>query len=212
MSRRKGGNGPAKGGSLTRPVDNATKAKHLLSPSLNAAALTQTFAPYPAEDLNLEALRDELAEQCQKVMRGDMGRAEAMLIAQAHTLDAMFTGLARRSHANMGEYTDAAEKYMRLALRAQSQCRATLETLATIKNPPVVIARQANIAHGPQQVNNGSVTSTHARTREIQSEPSELLEHTHGERLDPGATGQAIGSDPAMATVGAFDRPAHGGR
>ena len=43
---------------------------------------------------------------------------------------------------------------MRLALKAQGQCRATLETLATIKNPPVVFARQANIAQGPQQVNN----------------------------------------------------------
>jgi hypothetical protein len=42
---------------------------------------------------------------------------------------------------------------MRMALKAQSQCRQTLETLATIKNPPVVFARQANIAQGPQQVN-----------------------------------------------------------
>jgi hypothetical protein len=37
-----------------------------------------------------------------------------------------------------------------LALKAQSQCRATLETLAAIKNPqPVAFVRQANIAHGP---------------------------------------------------------------
>ena len=49
----------------------------------------------------------------------------------------------------------AAETYVRLALKAQAQCRATLETLATIKNPPVVYARQANIAAGRQQVNNG---------------------------------------------------------
>jgi hypothetical protein len=48
----------------------------------------------------------------------------------------------------MGEYVDAADTYMRLALRAQSQCRATLETLAAIKNPPVAFANQANIAHG----------------------------------------------------------------
>jgi len=48
----------------------------------------------------------------------------------------------------MGEYVDAADTDMRLALRAQSQCRATLETLAAIKNPPVVFANQANIAHG----------------------------------------------------------------
>jgi hypothetical protein len=44
---------------------------------------------------------------------------------------------------------------MRLALKAQSQSRATVETLAAIKNPPVVYARQANFAAGHQQVNNG---------------------------------------------------------
>jgi len=32
----------------------------------------------------------------------------------------------------------------------------TLETLATIKNPPVVFARQANVNNGGQQVNNGA--------------------------------------------------------
>ena len=45
---------------------------------------------------------------------------------------------------------------MRMAMKAQNQCRMTLETLATIKNPPVVFARQANINNGgQQQVNNG---------------------------------------------------------
>jgi hypothetical protein len=45
---------------------------------------------------------------------------------------------------------------MRMAMRAQNQCRMTLETLATIKNPPVVYAKQANINNGgQQQVNNG---------------------------------------------------------
>ena len=47
---------------------------------------------------------------------------------------------------------------MRLSLKAQGQCRATLETLAVIKNPPV-FAHQANIAHGPQQVNNTRPTA-----------------------------------------------------
>jgi hypothetical protein len=40
-----------------------------------------------------------------------------------------------------------------LALKAQSQCRATLETLTTIKSPPVLFAKQENIAAGPEQVN-----------------------------------------------------------
>ena len=38
---------------------------------------------------------------------------------------------------------------MKLALKAQNQCRMTLETLAAIKNPPVIYARQANFANGP---------------------------------------------------------------
>lgn len=49
---------------------------------------------------------------------------------------------------------DQKDRFMRLGLKAQDQCRHTLETLAVMKNPPV-FARQANIANGPQQVNNG---------------------------------------------------------
>ena len=40
-------------------------------------------------------------------------------------------------------------------LLAQSNCRATVEALAYMQNPPTVFARQANIASGPQQINNG---------------------------------------------------------
>lgn len=43
-----------------------------------------------------------------------MGRAEAMLISQAHTLDALFAELVSRSRMNMGEYFNAACKYMQL--------------------------------------------------------------------------------------------------
>ena len=59
----------------------------------------------------------------------------------------------------MGEYLLATETYLRLALKAQSQCRATLETLAAIKNPPVIFAKQANVTTGPQ----GDELSTNAR-------------------------------------------------
>ncbi len=41
-----------------------------------------------------------------------------------------------------------------MALKAQSNSRATAEALAAIQNPPTVFARQANIANGPQQINN----------------------------------------------------------
>jgi hypothetical protein len=74
-----------------------------------------------------------------------------MLTAQAHSLDAIFNKLAQRAALNMGEYMQACETYLKLALRAQSQCRATWETLSTIKNPPVMgYVKQANIAQGHQ--------------------------------------------------------------
>ena len=69
-------------------------------------------------------------------------------------MDAIFNNLAQRAAMNMGEYLDATDTYLKLALRAQSQCRSTWEAVSTIKHPPMAGYMQANIAHGPQQVNN----------------------------------------------------------
>jgi hypothetical protein len=93
---------------------------------------------------------------------------------------------------------------MRMVLKAQSQCRATLKTLATIKNPPVVFARQANIAQGPQQVNNEMMRAAEPRARE--DAPNKLLEEKPHERLDFGTPRAAVGADTQLATVGTFDR------
>jgi hypothetical protein len=43
---------------------------------------------------------------------------------------------------------------MRLALKVQNQSRSTVETLAGLKSPPPLFARQANVTTGPQQINN----------------------------------------------------------
>src|SRR5260370_33541175 len=69
---------------------------------------------------------------------------------------------------------EAAERYMRLALKAQSQCRATIETLAEMKNlKPVAFVHQANNANGPQQVSNGPGRSAGAsRAREPENLPN----------------------------------------
>jgi hypothetical protein len=72
------------------------------------------------------------ADQSRKVVEGDLSSVKAMLSSQAQALDAMFTDFARRSSANLGEYPAAAERYMRLALKAQANCRVTVEALAKI--------------------------------------------------------------------------------
>mgnify|MGYP000642303447 CR=1 FL=1 len=82
-----------------------------------------------------------------------------MLISPAVALESIFAEMARRANNNLGKNLDIAERYMRMSLKAQNQCRATLETLAELKSPTTVFAKQANIANGPQQVNNG-VTPT----------------------------------------------------
>ena len=185
--------------------EEAAIARAVIRPSVQAAV---TLREYDKSfgDLDLAGMIDSLLEQITLSSSGDLKRAEAMLTAQAHTLDAIFNNLAQR--AIRAEYMRNLECYLKLALRAQSQCRATWETLATIKNPPVVgYAKQANIAHGPQQVNNqidGQDSSP--RAGEKKNLQNKLLEEDNGERLDFGTTRSTSGDDSSMATVGKVNR------
>ena len=178
-----------------------------LRPTVQAALTLMDYNKGFGE-LSVNTLVDDLGKQCELASDGDLKRTEAMLTAQAHTLDAIFNSLARRAALNMGEYVNAAEIYMRLALKAQAQCRATLETLAAIKNPQsVAFVRQANISHGAQQVNNcDSGTSTLAGARgENSTVQNELLEQTHGKRLEPGTASGTGRSNTQLETVGAVN-------
>lgn len=165
-------------------------------------------------ELSLTDMVKALHTHGEAINRGDLSAAERMLNSQAVALNAIFGELARRAALNMGTHLGATESYMRLALKAQSQSRATVETLAAIKNPPVVFARQANIAHGPQQVNNGPApdsTPASAHPGEPASGPNELLEDcTHGRtQLDTRATEATSRANQGLEPVGAFDRAAN---
>ena len=160
-------------------------------------------------ELHLSELVRALEVQAGAVNGGDLAAAEAMLSAQAVSLNAIYAELARRAALNMGEYLGATETYLRLALKAQAQCARTFEVLATIKAGPTIIARQANIAHGPQQVNN-SVNGTgragaHAHGKSGNG-PTGLLGVSNGERLDTGTTSAAGRTDPPLATMDRLHR------
>jgi hypothetical protein len=155
--------------------------------------------------VDITACLNALVDSVDRATSHHLGDAEALLMAQAVALNAVFTQLAHRAQINLGQYLDASDRYLRLALKAQGQCRATLETLAVIKNPPTVFARQANIAHGPQQVNNGPPV---ARAATHETEPIKLLE-AHGERLDLGTQSPAGTRDQTLAAVGARHRSAN---
>jgi len=187
--------------------ENDANARSLLDPCAHAAVQTvwfqQSFGP-----TDLTATHHAITTLVERVHSGDMRDVETTLVAQAAALNHLFTELSRRAALNMGEYLGAAETYMRLALRAQNQSRMTLETLSAIKNPPVVFAKQANIAHGHQQVNNGEA-SLAVRAPETSNRQTELLEPSHAkpEWLDAGASRATTPGHPTMATVEAIKRP-----
>ncbi|MGZ8172615.1 hypothetical protein [Methylobacter sp.] len=179
-----------------KPKTDREIAGLLTSPTVQAAITIQQWQGAGTE---INALVDVLSSQIDQVYEGNMNRPEAMLLAQAHTLDELFNNLARRAHDQ--EQMKHYETFLRMALKAQGQCRATLETLAAIKTPPIIFAKQANIANGHQQINNGiSASATHAE--EIKNQPNELLEAQHGSTtLDTGTTSTTIGKDKAMAAL-----------
>ena len=81
-----------------------------------------------------------------------MTMATRILASQAISLDAMFTELARRSSVNMAEYPQAMERYMRLALEAQSASRSTLEALARLHQPREQTVRHVHVNDGGRAV------------------------------------------------------------
>ena len=159
-----------------------------------------------AGEADLQALVNDLGEQTKNVQAGDMLPVEAMLFGQAKVLETMFTSLARRAANNDG--LKQFQVNLTLALKAQAQCRATLEALAEIKNPrPVQFVKQANMTTGPQQVNNGYAgTPSHSGIQSgagnSRSEPNKLLEADHGQRLDTRAQGTAGRVNQTVEAVG----------
>ena len=130
----------------------ARTAKNALRPSLNGALTINALARFTNPEMAM-ALLNELSEQATAVRGGDMSRAEEMLTVQAQTLDFLFNSYVQR--ADKAEYLKKREGYMRLALKAQAQCRSTVEALSAMKNPRVQYVNQQNVAVN-QQVNNGT--------------------------------------------------------
>jgi len=162
-----------------------------------------------AGEADLQELCTDLDKRVDKIKAGDMSSVEAMLFGQAKVLETMFTSLARRAANNEG--LKQFQCNLTLALKAQAQCRATLEALAEIKNPrPVQFVKQANMTTGPQQVNNGNTkggyleqyAQAHTGAGNNPSQQNKLLEADNGNHLDTRAQGAASRANPHMATVG----------
>ncbi|WP_168929230.1 hypothetical protein [Crenobacter intestini] len=181
--------------------DEDALARSAAGGQVGAAASTNILAGrlFGEGRVDLTACLQAVEELGAQVSAGDLTPLEKMLTAQAVVLDQLFGDLTRRALG--ASHQKGREVDLKLALKAQAQCRSTVEALAEIKQPaPKVFARQANITSGPQQVNNGLPP---ARTGKSGKQSNELLEdREHEQWLDTRATGKTGRADPAMATLG----------
>jgi len=191
-------------------TDNQARARVAVSPTFNAAVLERRVIKriVGGDELSVTDVRMALLERLIPVVRdGDMSSVESMLFIQANTLDMMFNDFALRATAS--DTMPKLEAYMRLALKAQQQSASTLRVLGELKAPKqVAFIKQANVAHGPQQVNNGVAPPAESRTENSTGMTNELLGESHGETLDAGTAGQAGRSNQELETVGAVHRAA----
>jgi hypothetical protein len=194
---RDGEHGVRKGMTRSQLMATLTSGSYLGAVSLKA------FSGCGSE-LAVTDMFDAVKTAGDEAVAGNLSRVERVLMNQVLTLDSIFNNLAERSTRQ--EYLKNMETYLRLALKAQTQARATAETLALLKNPQPYI-KQANIAQGHQQVNNTyASTSVHsdklAGAENSQSEPNKLLETDHGQRMDIGAQSQTGRVNQTVAAVG----------
>ena len=135
-----------------------------VSPFLNGGMVVQALTTnLLGEDATgITEVVESLRDSARKASDGDLSTLEAMLISQATALQTIFASYARR--AQIQPQQKHLEAFMGMALKAQAQSRATIQAVVELKYPKqATFVKQANIAHGPQQVNNGIAATRRKR-------------------------------------------------
>lgn len=131
-------------------------ARALVEPYLRHGILASDLSQKSLGNMpNAPSLNDYILAIKDKAVQsreGKRGMASDLLTAQAFSLDAMMTELMRRAAINLGDYPLVAERYARLAFKAQSNSRATLEALAKLHHPRERTVRHVHVNQGAQAV------------------------------------------------------------
>ncbi|WP_018648948.1 MULTISPECIES: hypothetical protein [unclassified Thioalkalivibrio] len=181
-------------------------AKMLLTPGVASARAIRALEGrrLPAS-IDIVDLKEALERQVAAMRDSGSDQQEAMLLDQAVTLQQMFVRLIER--AEQQTLADHYSKLLQLALRAQNQSRTTLQALADLRTPRShVFARQANVAQN-QQINHMESPATPDSDKTQMTQNELLEEHSSEQWLDTRTTSSTGTGDPAMETVGAFQRP-----
>jgi hypothetical protein len=175
----------------------------LMPPVLAAASLHHWQHGFAGtcSKVDINQLCTGLIEQLEQVCEGSLRGVKSRLLMQSAVLDSIFSKLNIEAARNIGVggSLELSERLLKLAFRAQSQSRATDETLAFLEHPKALFIRQQNNAAGHQQVLN-------SRARKKKPGTNKLLAQRYGERMDTRTPGTSVRRDLAMAAMDAFDR------
>jgi len=106
-------------------------AEVMLGPEMSAALSMKPMMGDCLIEAGIDAttVSEMLTNQGAAVVDGDLAQARRSLAAQAATLERMFHHLFRMATVAEKHSTDLYERYLRLALRAQSQAMRTLHVM-----------------------------------------------------------------------------------
>lgn len=179
------------------------KINRVINPTLIASQAVSTIFTKNNQTLETETYC-ELKSEIKKVQEGDLSGLEELLVTQAYTLNSLSMQLFIKGSSIIDNPSvvqampNYPEKLLKLALKAQSQSRQTLETLAELKNPKK--PAQFIKSYVNQQLNQLKL-ETEAEGQKLQ----QIGESTNApldirSEKDPGS------ENPTMETVAEFNR------
>lgn len=126
---------------------------------------------FGGEQPNLNDTADIMAEACKKVRANDLSDQRDILTSQAMTLDAIFTVMVMRSENNLKDYFDASQRFMRMALKAQSQCRTTIEALDRLARGGEQVIKHVHVDNRGGQAVIADSVQTGGQNGKIEEQP-----------------------------------------
>lgn len=114
----------------TTAETSKTKTQIGMDPAYKAGSLISGIKPFSTQGAH--HIIDEIKRQIEAVRSGDLSRSQAMLVAQAETLDTLFYSLTSKAAA-AEDYTSAAAT-LKLAFATSEGCRSAIEGLVIVEN------------------------------------------------------------------------------
>jgi hypothetical protein len=161
------------------------------------------YDPYASTRVDTCDLFKEIQKQELEIKKGNLVYIERYLYSQAIALNALFDRMLNQlAHA---DFTPQVQLSGMLALKAQAQCRATLATLAQIKNPDQITYIEQNIQQQNNAINQQVNPPTIDDSKKSEKIANELLREVKHETLEFRGTEKTIRINPAMETVEAIN-------